>query len=543
MSSPRTAHMTKRLSASLTNLNQHVTSPALLLHIQLHMPLSQRLFRNHIQLNTPILKQNSCRSIVNMAQNSLKRTSTTQDKTVSPPPTKRKLTTTTTNKAVANFFKPASEKEREVEKTTFRVLHETLLNARYDNPTNAGSGDPPTSSSRSKPVKIAAFDFDDTLITTKSGLKFARGEDDWKWWHPSVPSKLKQLHAEGYALVILSNQAAVNLKSDPKMPNGGMRSLNNLRAKANAVFKALDLPVSLYAATEKDTFRKPRTGMWKQLLSDYGVSGDETGEVDLEGSVFVGDAAGRDADPKAGRKKDHSCSDRDFATNVGIGFSTPEEFFLGEEVKPFTRTFEPAKYLDAEVMVQTDSTPIVFSKKNELELVLFCGSPGAGKSTFYWTHLQRLGYERVNQDLLKTRDKCMRVATQFLEDKVSVAVDNTNADIETRAAWISLAKKMKVPVRLVHFTASARLCEHNDTVRALTAGLVSPLCNLFSLHYLNLLPLPRGIITVAISGDGSSMGCCFLHFANLDAGHVCGRTHTHIHIPYRTEAETDTMEC
>lgn len=33
---------------------------------------------------------------------------------------------------------------------------------------------------------------------------------------------------------------------------------------------------------------------------------------------------------------------------------------------------------------------------------MFCGSPGAGKSTFYWTHLEPLGYERINQDILKS---------------------------------------------------------------------------------------------------------------------------------------------
>ena len=387
----------------------------------------------------------------------LKRTATT-DEAVSPPPPKRKVAATTTSKAVSNFFKPASEKEPE--KTAFKTFQETLFIARHENAHTL---------SRQRPVKFAAFDFDDTLIATRSGLKFARGEDDWKWWHASVPSRLKQLHADGYALVIISNQAAVILKSDGKTP---MRSLNNLKGKAAAMFKALDLPVSLYAATEYDIFRKPRTGMWDQLCKDYGLIGES--EVDLEGSVFVGDAAGRAGDPKAGGKRDHSCSDRDFAANVGIGFKTPEEFFLGEDAKPFTRSFDPKTYLESEMTSQTESTAILFTKKHDLELVLSCGSPGAGKSTFYWQHLQPLGYERVNQDILKTRDKCMKVATDFLEDKKSVVVDNTNADIETRAAWITLGKKLKVPTRLVHFTASTKLCEHNNAVRALTGDLVSP---------------------------------------------------------------------
>jgi bifunctional polynucleotide phosphatase/kinase len=87
--------------------------------------------------------------------------------------------------------------------------------------------------------------------------------------------------------------------------------------------------------------------------------------------------------------------------------------------------------------------------------------------------MQPLGYERVNQDLLKTRDKCVKVATQHVENKQPVVVDNTNADKDTRAVWVGLAAKLKVPIRLVHFTAPAKLCEHNDTVRALTGDLVS----------------------------------------------------------------------
>lgn len=211
--------------------------------------------------------------------------------------------------------------------------------------------------------------------------------------------------------------------------------------------------------------------MWEQLLEGYGLV--EEGKVDLEGSVFVGDAAGRAGDKSKKVKKDHSCSDRDLAANVGIGFQTPEEYFLNEEPKPFERNLNPSDYLDVPSTTDTEVPPLVFTKKNDVEIVLFCGSPGAGKSTFYWTFVQPLGHERVNQDLLKTRDKCVKVAAQHVEEKQSVVVDNTNADKDTRAVWVKLAAKLNVPIRLVHFTAPAKLCEHNDTVRALTGDLVS----------------------------------------------------------------------
>lgn len=50
------------------------------------------------------------------------------------------------------------------------------------------------------------------------------------------------------------------------------------------------------------------------------------------------------------------------------------------------------------------------------------GSPGAGKSTFYRRNLEPLGFERVNQDALKTKDKCLKVAGSLLEDGKSVTV-------------------------------------------------------------------------------------------------------------------------
>lgn len=227
-----------------------------------------------------------------------------------------------------------------------------------------------------------------------SGLRFGRDATDWKWWHTSVPSKLRSLHDEGYHLVILSNQAGITLKHGP----GSMKRLTDLKRKATVVFTQLDLPMSIYAAATHDQYRKPRTGMWKRMLQDFDFKPDA---IDLKSSVFVGDAGGRVGSGKL--RKDFSSSDRDFAHNVGIEFKTPEEFFLNEEPRAFLREFDPTQFLSAleEHDAAIGSTP-TFTKTSDLDIVLLCGSPGAGKSTFYWKFLKPLGYERVNQDILKT---------------------------------------------------------------------------------------------------------------------------------------------
>lgn len=41
---------------------------------------------------------------------------------------------------------------------------------------------------------------DSTLISTASNSKFPRNADDWKWWNPKVPERVKELNSEGYVL-------------------------------------------------------------------------------------------------------------------------------------------------------------------------------------------------------------------------------------------------------------------------------------------------------------------------------------------------------
>ncbi|RAL64557.1 hypothetical protein DID88_002031 [Monilinia fructigena] len=56
-----------------------------------------------------------------------------------------------------------------------------------------------------------------TLIQTSSGKKSSNSGQDWKWWHASVPGTLRKLYLEdGFRVVVISNQAGISLKTDPK---------------------------------------------------------------------------------------------------------------------------------------------------------------------------------------------------------------------------------------------------------------------------------------------------------------------------------------
>ncbi|KAJ0365269.1 hypothetical protein COL26b_012106 [Colletotrichum chrysophilum] len=110
-----------------------------------------------------------------------------QRDSISPPPVKRKVQSGTT---IANFFKPASQKPKDRTIWTERAPNEdtpaTLLVGRYV-PEN-----PPAESK--KRTKVAAFDLDSTLINTASGKKHSDDGTDWKWWHASVPGRLRELY-------------------------------------------------------------------------------------------------------------------------------------------------------------------------------------------------------------------------------------------------------------------------------------------------------------------------------------------------------------
>ncbi|KAG6005705.1 hypothetical protein E4U54_000289 [Claviceps lovelessii] len=399
------------------------------------------------------------------------------DRSISPAPNPiKRQKELLTNSKTANFFVPTSQKTPSPITWSTRSHNNdvppTLLVGRYQ-PTHHN----PRQSPRRR---FAVFDLDGTLIRTRSQGKHASHSADWKWWNEHVPGVLRALYMEkGYQVIILTNQGGISLEnqSASKSKPGGRKRATMFKEKCENILEELDIPTSIYAATENDIFRKPRIGIWAEVCDDYDVSQEE---IDLTKSFFVGDAAGRLAGPAGPdspgpAEADFSSSDRDFATNVGLSFTTPDAYFGGHDAREvnFIRDFDIQDFPFEEVAALETILDLKFQANETQEMILFIGRPGAGKSTFFKKYLRDLGYQRVNQDTLGNLSKCVDRAKDLLGQGKSVVIDNTNRNVKTREAWITVAKEAKVPIRCLWFQTTFAVSKHNDAVRVFNKSLAA----------------------------------------------------------------------
>uniref|UniRef100_A0A8C6WTQ2 Polynucleotide kinase 3'-phosphatase n=1 Tax=Neogobius melanostomus TaxID=47308 RepID=A0A8C6WTQ2_9GOBI len=299
--------------------------------------------------------------------------------------------------------------------------------------------------------KIAGFDIDGCIITTKSGKVFATAPDDWRILFPEIQPKLASLLKKGYKVVFFTNQMGIG--------KGKLRP-EAFKSKVEDILATLKLPVQVFVATGPGVYRKPVVGMWTYLCE----KANEGVPVDKAQSLFVGDAAGRPENWAPGKKKkDFSCSDRLFALNIGLQFHTPEEYFLGWKSAPYNMPeFDPRK-LDCNAKLYDPPSASLISDKTEV--IVAVGFPASGKSTFFHTHIIPKGYVYVNRDMVGSWQKCVAACERALKEGHSVAVDNTNPDPESRKRYLDVAKAAGVPSRCFQFTATLHQAKHNNRFR------------------------------------------------------------------------------
>lgn len=421
--------------------------------------------------------------------------------------------------------------------------------------------------------KLLFLDMDFTIIRPDNRAKFCVGESDWipSFGHDHfdrsdttaqhvIRDLLQAKIDDGFRLFILSNQLGISK---------GTTCLETVKNRILNVVTWLNLPCHVAFAVGDDCYRKPRTGMaWiaqsvmiKRVPQTDGAIDTEIVPIDWRRSVFVGDAAGRQASkselrfpdakkrrvgespvaspttelerrcdasseqcflrsiehihrkydlPSKGiefisdRIKDFSHADLAFALNMSMLFTTPQAFFGGsqnpEDKNPvlycsdlldssFKKWHQsrsdrhivfpwiPAIHLprpgESIVCAGPDMSKIFDdSTDSNPSIILVVGPPACGKSSLAWKYAsQSAAYEIINQDTLKTKEKCVSVATLCLKEKKSVIIDATNVDDLVRNTWTELGSKLKVPVKYVAYDPSEEtqnlrhLCLHLNTLR------------------------------------------------------------------------------
>uniref|UniRef100_A0A669BTK9 Polynucleotide kinase 3'-phosphatase n=1 Tax=Oreochromis niloticus TaxID=8128 RepID=A0A669BTK9_ORENI len=304
----------------------------------------------------------------------------------------------------------------------------------------------------SSPVKIAGFDIDGCIITTKSGKVFPTAPDDWKILYPEIQPKLASLLKKGYKVVFFTNQLGI--------AKGKLRP-EVFKSKVEDILATLKLPVQVFVATGPGIYRKPVMGMWNHLCEKVNLHKHAHTACDLH---LCSDAAGRPENWAPGKKKkDFSCSDRLFALNIGLQFYTPEEYFLGWKRAPYSLPeFNPTKLDSAARLYDPPSASLTSS---DTEVIVAVGFPASGKSSFFHTHVIPKGYVYVNRDTLGSWQNCVSACERALKEGRSVAIDNTNPDPESRKRYVDVAKAAGVPCRCFHFSATLEQAKHNNRFR------------------------------------------------------------------------------
>lgn len=301
--------------------------------------------------------------------------------------------------------------------------------------------------------KIWASDLDHTIIKPKCGKKFPNNEDDWEFYEIDVVDKLKKIYKENYTLVIVTNQKGLKT---PKEQKEWMTKLENIVIK-------LDMPILILCSIKDDMYRKPRTKLWDTYV-----------KCDINKSYYCGDAGGLKKriiksvyNDKIKLSADFDENDLKFATNIGVKFIHRDNFIYSCQKKDIISKLDTLVTVYKPVLINYNIG--IYDKfiPNHQEIIITVGYPGSGKSYYVTNYIikKHIEYEYINQDTLKTAEKCIKALILALKNGKSVVIDNTNSSITTRSKYLSVAKEYGIQCRCIQFNTSEELSRHNNIYR------------------------------------------------------------------------------
>ena len=245
----------------------------------------------------------------------------------------------------------------------------------------------------------------------------------------------------------------------------GKMKKEDLLEKMTQICQELGLDIDIFFATTDDYYRKPMTGMWNLFKTFYPKPKKYT---DI---FYCGDAAGREKDWLSGKKKDHNVSDYNFAYNLQMRFDIPENVFRDAGGKPIPFHVVDMDYLglDLETLVKK-KMPLTFEPYHGHEMIIMLGRPASGKSELALKLLSTEGFKNyvyVNQDICKTKVKCLNKAKDAIKGGKSLIIDNTNPDKNARKDYIKIAREMGQDVYISVYLMDVPeiLCKHLNNYR------------------------------------------------------------------------------
>lgn len=249
--------------------------------------------------------------------------------------------------------------------------------------------------------KMAAFDYDWTLVCPITGETFPREINDWKFLHSNVYSKISELYNNGYMIVIFTNQSK-------KWKEQQIRN----------VIQELNIPMFVVIAKDKNMY-KPNIDLFQCFMNFVNKT-----KINKEESFFVGDALGRICD--------YSDSDKVFSENIGIKCLEPLEIFYNSN--------------DNVILTNNEEYPELFyfiskCQKNKTPLAItMVGYPGSGKSTMANKICEMFeNFENIERDIYKTPTKMVEFAKRLNDEdiiKKNVIFNATNSNVSNRQPFI-----------------------------------------------------------------------------------------------------------
>ena len=282
--------------------------------------------------------------------------------------------------------------------------------------------------------KIAAFDYDWTLVKPTGKRIHPKDANDWEWRFTQVPTILETLHALGYSIYVFTNQSNV-------------MKLQHIENSLST------LSVPFFVSIAFEGFYKPNPKMFNDII--------KSSEWNRDLSFYTGDALGRDGD--------YSNVDLEFANNVGINLTEPEVLFAMTRKQLECRLFVQSTTLSDQlpnVHYEAKKKESKSSERQQLavlkdrpyqEIVILTGYQGSGKSTVSNLVFNNDRYVILHRDDIrppKQVEKMVKMATAALQSGKSVVFDATNPSKSSRKTFIDLAQAMGIPSRCVYVSTS-----------------------------------------------------------------------------------------